>query len=91
MSDDTLMRTLGWASAALGVPQVLPPRAIRASARRGRRAPARGCDHRRRSRTGRSRRPARHGRPAWLWARVGGDLMDLTLLGRALKSRDGRG
>ena len=29
--------------------------------------------------------------PAWLWARVGGDAMDLGLLGQALKNHDGRG
>jgi uncharacterized membrane protein len=30
-------------------------------------------------------------RPAWLWARVAGDCMDLVLLGRALKHHDRRG
>jgi uncharacterized membrane protein len=30
-------------------------------------------------------------RPAWLWARVAGDVMDLGMLGRALKNHDGRG
>jgi uncharacterized membrane protein len=29
--------------------------------------------------------------PAWLWGRVGGDVMDLTMLARALKNHDGRG
>ncbi|WP_437066759.1 SRPBCC family protein [Streptomyces sp. enrichment culture] len=29
--------------------------------------------------------------PVWLWGRVGGDLMDLTLLARALKNHNGRG
>ncbi|WP_371558452.1 hypothetical protein [Streptomyces longwoodensis] len=32
-----------------------------------------------------------HPHPAWLWSRVGGDLMDLTMLARALKHHDGRG
>jgi uncharacterized membrane protein len=29
--------------------------------------------------------------PAWLWARVGGDVMDLAMLARALRNHDGRG
>jgi uncharacterized membrane protein len=29
--------------------------------------------------------------PAWLWYRVGGDLMHIGMLGRALKNHDGRG
>ncbi|MFC7909196.1 SRPBCC family protein [Streptomyces nigra] len=29
--------------------------------------------------------------PVWLWGRVGGDLMDLTMLARALRNHDGRG
>ncbi|MGV9990784.1 SRPBCC family protein [Streptomyces sp. NPDC003374] len=29
--------------------------------------------------------------PAWLWSRVGGDVMDLAMLARALRNHDGRG
>ena len=92
MSNDTLMRTLGWASAGLGVPQVLAPREF------GR---AIGVGGGPRQRTAVMTVGVRElaaaagllgqGSPAWLWARVGGDLMDLTLLGRALKNHDGRG
>ena len=92
MSDDTLMRTLGWASAGLGVPQVLAPREF------GR---AIGVGGGPRQRTAVMTVGVRElaaaagllgqGSPAWLWARVGGDLMDLTLLGRALKNHNGRG
>ncbi|MGW3137562.1 SRPBCC family protein [Streptomyces sp. NPDC001139] len=86
------MRGLGWASALLGVPQLAAPAGF---------ARALGVDDAFRHRAattavgvrelaaaaGLLRRP----QPAWLWARVGGDLMDLTMLTRALKNHDGRG
>ncbi|MEU3546179.1 SRPBCC family protein [Streptomyces longwoodensis] len=92
LRNDPLVRGLGWASALLGVPQVVAPAGFA-------RALGVGDDARKRSATtavgvreltaaaGLLGRP----HPAWLWSRVGGDLMDLTLLARALKNHDGRG
>ncbi|WP_261988335.1 hypothetical protein [Streptomyces sp. gb1(2016)] len=89
---DPLVRGLGWASALLGVPQVVAPAGF---------AQALGVDDTARHRaattavgirelaaaTGLLGRP----HPAWLWGRVGGDLMDLTMLTRALNNYNGRG
>ncbi|MDX3074098.1 SRPBCC family protein [Streptomyces sp. NPDC088354] len=89
---DPLVRGLGWASALLGVPQVVAPAGF---------ARALGMDDASRHRTvttvvgvrelvaaaGLLGRP----HPAWLWGRVGGDLMDLTMLTRAMKNHNGRG
>ncbi|MGW7259470.1 SRPBCC family protein [Streptomyces sp. NPDC054834] len=89
---DPLVRGLGWASALLGVPQVVAPAGF---------ARALGVDDTSRHRlattavgvrelaaaTGLLGRP----HPAWLWGRVGGDLMDLAALSRALKNHNGRG
>ncbi|MFJ9721452.1 SRPBCC family protein [Streptomyces sp. NPDC101209] len=89
---DRLVRGLGWTSALLGVPQVVAPAGFA-------RALGVGDDFRHRSATtavgvrelataaGLLGRP----HPTWLWARVGGDLMDLTMLTRVLKNHDGRG
>ncbi|WP_320779232.1 SRPBCC family protein [Streptomyces sp. CRN 30] len=89
---DPLVRGLGWASAALGTPQVLAPAGFA-------RALGVGDAPRHRSLTtavgvrelaaaaGLLGRP----RPVWLWGRVGGDLMDLAMLARALRNHDGRG
>ncbi|MEU6105778.1 SRPBCC family protein [Streptomyces flaveolus] len=89
---DPLVRGLGWASALLGVPQVVAPAGFA-------RALGVGDAPRHRSATtavgvrelaaaaGLLGRP----HPVWLWGRVGGDLMDLTMLARALKNHDGRG
>ncbi|MEV4789336.1 SRPBCC family protein [Streptomyces tuirus] len=89
---DPLVRGLGWASAALGVPQVVAPAGF---------ARALGVGDAPRHRTATTAVGVRElaaaagllGRPhpVWLWGRVGGDLMDLTMLGRALKNHDGRG
>ncbi|WP_141204943.1 SRPBCC family protein [Streptomyces griseorubiginosus] len=89
---DPLVRGLGWASALLGVPQVAAPSGF---------ARALGVDDafRHRSATtavGVGELTAAAGllgrpHPVWLWARVGGDLMDLTMLTRALRNHDGRG
>ncbi|MFD6289651.1 SRPBCC family protein [Streptomyces sp. NPDC060205] len=89
---DPLVRGLGWVSALLGVPQVVAPGGF---------ARALGVDDAPRHRatttavgvrelaaaTGLLGRP----HPVWLWSRVGGDLIDLTLLARALKNHNGRG
>lgn len=91
LQHDPLVRGLGWASALLGVPQVVAPGGF---------ARALGVDDTSRHRlvttavgvrelaaaTGLLGRP----RPGWLWGRVGGDLMDLATLTRALKNHDGR-
>ena len=89
---DVLTRGLGWASAALGVPQLTTPGAFARSLGVGDAPRQRLATMRRRARemVGRAGLLARP-HPAWLWARVGGDAMDLTLLGRALKHHDGRG
>ncbi|MFJ9732662.1 SRPBCC family protein [Streptomyces sp. NPDC101171] len=92
LQHDPLVRGLGWASALLGVPQVAAPAGF---------ARALGVDgtFRHRSATtavGVRELTAAAGllgwpHPAWLWGRVGGDLMDLTMLTRALRNHDGRG
>ena len=88
---DPLTRGLGWASAALGVPQLVRPGAFARSlgvgdAPRQRLASQVVGLREMAAAAGLLRRP----HPAWLWARVGGDAMDLALLGRALKNHDGR-
>jgi uncharacterized membrane protein len=92
MTDDRLMRALGWASLGLGVPQVLVPgeftKAIGTGGGPRQRLAAEIVGVRE---LGAAAGLLRQGSPAWLWARVGGDLMDLGLLGRALKNHDGRG
>ncbi|GHF03422.1 hypothetical protein GCM10018789_37020 [Streptomyces werraensis] len=89
---DPLVRGLGWASALLGVPQVAAPagfaRALGVGdAPRHRSATTAVGVRELAAATGLLGRP----HPAWLWGRVGGDLMDLTMLARALKNHDGRG
>ncbi|MFD5450545.1 SRPBCC family protein [Streptomyces sp. NPDC127100] len=89
---DPLVRGLGWASALLGVPQVVAPadfaRALGVDdAPRHRSATAAVGVRELAAATGLLGRP----HPIWLWGRVGGDLLDLTLLARALKNHDGRG
>jgi len=92
MAHDGLMRALGWASAGLGIPQVLAPRQF---------GQAIGVGDGSRQRAAVLTVGLREltaaagllgqGSPAWLWARVAGDCMDLGLLGRALSNHDGRG
>lgn len=92
LQHDPLVRGLGWASALLGVPQVVNPAGF---------ARGLGMDDTPRRRMATAAVGAREltaaagllGRPhpAWLWGRVGGDVMDLTLLARALRHHDGRG
>jgi len=89
---DSLTRGLGWASAALGVPQLVRPGSF---------AQILGVDDAPKHRLATQIVGVRElvaaagllGRPHpfWLWARVGGDAMDLALLGRALKHHDGKG
>jgi uncharacterized membrane protein len=90
--DDRLAKLLGWASLGLGVPQLTIPGQVA-------RALAVGTGQRQRvtiMAVGGRELAAAAGllaRPhaAWLWGRVAGDAMDLTLLGRAIKNHDGRG
>lgn len=85
---DGLARFLGWFSVALGVAELAAPRRV---------ARMIGVDYdednRRLLQTLGLRELAtgigiltQPREPAWMWARVGGDMMDLTLLGSALKS-----
>jgi uncharacterized membrane protein len=89
---DPLVRGLGWTSALLGVPQVVAPADF---------ARALGVGDTPRQRLATTAVGVRElaaaagllGRPhpAWLWGRVSGDLVDLTMLTRALKNHNGRG
>jgi hypothetical protein len=92
LRSDPLTRGLGVASAALGVPQVTRP----ADFARGL-----GVGDAPRHRTvtglvGVRELAAAAGllvrpHPAWLWSRVFGDAMDISLIARALRHHDGRG
>jgi uncharacterized membrane protein len=92
MTEDRVMRMLGWFSAGLGVPQVSAP---------GRFAKVIGVGDGRRQRAAMIFVGARElaaaagllmqGNPVWLWGRVAGDLMDLSMLGRTLKNHEGKG
>ncbi|WP_166028081.1 SRPBCC family protein [Streptomyces chilikensis] len=92
LRQDPLVRGLGWTSALLGVPQVVAPAGF---------ARTLGVDDTSRHRSATTAVGVRElaaatgllGRPhpAWLWGRVGGDLMDLAMLTRALRNHDGRG
>ncbi|MCD0486060.1 SRPBCC family protein [Streptacidiphilus sp. ASG 303] len=90
---DPLVRGLGWASALLGVPQVAAPAGfaralgVERPSIRHRSATAAVGVRELAAAAGLLARP----HPAWLWGRVGGDLMDLAMLGRALRNHDGRG
>lgn len=88
MTEDKLTRMLGWASAGLGSPLVLAA---------GKSARMIGIEDGSRQRAAVGGVGARElvaaagllgqRRPIWLWARVAGDLMDLAMLGRALRDR----
>ncbi len=88
---ERLARTLGWISLGLGLAQVAAPRTIARfsgvddSAQARAIIPAVGMRELMHA-AGllRGRRPDR-----WVWTRVAGDAMDLTALGRALRSRGG--
>jgi uncharacterized membrane protein len=92
MTNSKLKRALGWASLGLGVPQVLAPAGVARAIGVGDGPRQRGTV----TAVGGRELAAAAGllglkSPAWLWARVAGDLMDLGLLGRALKNHDGDG
>jgi uncharacterized membrane protein len=92
MADDKLTRGLGWLSLGLGISPLLGP---------GRFGKAIGVGEGPRHRAtavavGGQELVAAAGllgqqNPVWLWYRVGGDLLHLGLLGRALSNHDGRG
>ena len=88
-STAVLARGLGLASLALGVPQVAAPdrfaEAVGTTPRAGTRDLTRGIGLRELSAA--AGLLVRGSSPTWLWSRVAGDVMDLVLLGRAL--RDG--
>src|SRR5436305_13600861 len=90
---DPLTRGLGWASALLGVPQVIRPgdfaRSVVGVAGTPRQQlTTRAVGVRELAvAAGLLSRP----HPAWLWGRVGGDAVDLTLLAWGLRHHDRRG
>lgn len=91
-SSDALTRGLGWLSAGLAVPPLAAPgwfgRALGVGdAPRHRAADAFVGVRELVTAAG----LLRWRNPAFLWARVAGDIMDLTMLGTALKNHDGRG
>ena len=93
-STDTLARGLGLASLALGVPQVAAPdrfaEAVGADAGADTRDLTRGIGLR--ELTAAAGLLTRGASPTFLWSRVAGDVMDLVLLGRALRrGAPGRG
>lgn len=92
MGDDPLIRGLGWLSVGLGLPPLISPKGfgqvLGVGAAPQHRAAA--------AFVGVRELTAAAGllgqkNPAWLWSRVGGDLMDLGMLAWALKNHDGRG
>lgn len=92
MTEDKVMRMLGWFSAGLGVPRVSMPGGFA-------RTIGAGDGPRQRVATvfvGMRELAAAagllwQGNPMWLWGRVAGDLMDLSMLVRTLKNHDGKG
>lgn len=88
---DGLAWGLGWVSLALGVPTALAPGGFARAIGVGDAARHRGATVfvgvRELAAAGGLLSTASSG---WLWARVGGDAMDLGMLGRALMNRDGR-
>lgn len=91
--NDRLTRTLGWASLGLGVPQLLRPASVTRAVGVGEGPKQRAVA------TAVGARELVHAAgllsnrvpPGWVWTRVAGDAMDLTVLGRALRHHDGRG
>ncbi|MDQ0808973.1 putative membrane protein [Streptomyces sp. B3I7] len=89
---DPLVRGLGLASAALGIPQVAKPADVArgigvAVGPRQRTATVAVGVRELTAAAGLLARP----HPVWLWGRVGGDVVDLALLTRTLRRHDGRG
>jgi uncharacterized membrane protein len=92
LAGDGLTRALGVASLGLAVPQILAPGGFArligvGGAPRHRAATAAVGARELAAATGLLGQAS----PAWLWARVSGDIMDLGLLARALKNHDRRG
>jgi len=89
MAGDWLVRALGWASAGAAVPLLLAPggvdRAIGIDDGPAQRAATAAVGMRK---LAAASALLRWPSPVWLWARVGGDFMDLALLSRSLTSRD---
>jgi uncharacterized membrane protein len=92
MTDDKLTRGLGWLSLGLSGPPLLMPQqfgqalGVGAAPRHRATAVAVGVQE---LVAGVGLLGQRS--PAWLWYRVGGDLIHIGMLGRALKNHDGRG
>jgi uncharacterized membrane protein len=92
MADDKLMRGLGWLSLGLSIPPLLMPKQFGKALSVGD-APR----HRNTALVvGGQELAAAAGllgqqSPTWLWYRVGGDLLHIGMLGRALKNHDGGG
>lgn len=89
IDEERLSRALGWFSVGLGAAQILAPRALGKAIGVGdHRWLMRACGARELiSGVGilTQRKPA-----GWLWSRVGGDVVDLALLGRAMASPDAK-
>ena len=87
-SGDRLTRSLGWLSLGLGIPPLLRPggfvRALGIDDAPGRCAAAALVGVRELAAAGGLLALTS---PAWLWARVGGDVMDLAMLGSSLRDR----
>ena len=92
MADDKLMRGLGWLSLGLGIPPLLTPKqfgqvlGVGDAPRHRATAVAVGVQE-----LVAAAGLLGQGSPVWLWYRVGGDLLHIGLLGRALNNHDGRG
>jgi uncharacterized membrane protein len=90
---DPLTRGLGLASAALGVPQVTRPADFARSLGVGDAARHRAVTELVgvRELAAAAGLLGRRPHPRWLWGRVLGDAMDISLMARALRNHDGRG
>jgi hypothetical protein len=78
-----IARALGWFSVGLGVAQILAPRRVSQSVGVGDRSLVMQLMGAREVASGIGLLSGRH-TPAWLWARVAGDAIDLALLGTNL-------
>ncbi len=92
VAGDRLVRAIGWASAGAAVPLLLTPGGVDRAIGIGDGPPQRAATaavgvRKLAAAAGLLRWPS----PVWLWARVGGDVMDLALLSRSLTSRKNYG